>query len=186
MPIRLYDVYAKIINGEYVEAPTDYNGISNYNMDSERLIADGWKKVLFAIIPDESKQYESVYTETDTNIIEILKEIVPIVQLTKLEFVNKFTDEEFKGIMIASKNNADIELWMLKFNLATYISLEDPQTIAGVKTLEAVGLIGVGRANEILGLPPVMQATIEEPIIEESVLTEPVIEKKWYQRIFNI
>lgn len=150
MPIRLYDVYAKIINGEYVEAPTELNGIFNYNMDSERLIADGWKKVLFAIIPDESKQYESVYTETDTNIIEILQEIVPVVQLTKLEFVNKFTDEEFIAIMNASKTNPVVELWMMKFNLAEFIDVNYPLTIQGVQGLEALGLIGAGRANEIL------------------------------------
>jgi len=71
-------------------------------------------------------------------------------RITKLEFVNRFTSDEFKAIIAASKVNADIELWMMKFNLATYIDLNSGQVNEGLQGLEAAGLIGAGRANEII------------------------------------
>ena len=70
--------------------------------------------------------------------------------LTKLEFVNRFTDVEFKSIISLSKTNEDIEFWYLKFNLATYIDVIDPLTIFGVQNLELIGILNTGRANEIL------------------------------------
>lgn len=70
--------------------------------------------------------------------------------LTPLELINRFTDQEAKMIIRISKNNEDVELWWIKYNKATYINLEDPQTIAGIQALEQVGIIGTGRANEIL------------------------------------
>jgi len=77
----------------------------------------------------------------------------PLIQstiLTKLEFVNRFTDAEFKSIVSLSKTNEDIEFWYLKFNLATYIDVIDPLTIFGVQNLELIGILNTGRANEIL------------------------------------
>jgi len=70
--------------------------------------------------------------------------------LSKYEFISRFTQEERKSITALTKSNADIEDWMALFELTTYISLNDPQTIAGVKMLEAGEIIGVGRAAEIL------------------------------------
>ena len=70
--------------------------------------------------------------------------------LSKYEFISRFTQEERKSITALTKRNADIEDWMALFELTTYISLNDPQTIAGVQMLEASEIIGVGRAAEIL------------------------------------
>ena len=74
------------------------------------------------------------------------------IQLTKLEFVNRFTDVEFKNIISLSKTNEDIEFWYLKFNLATYIDITDPLTILGVQNLELMEILNSGRANEILNI----------------------------------
>ena len=46
--------------------------------------------------------------------------------------------------------SVDIELWWTKYNKAQDIDLDDPQTINGVRSLEDIGIIGVGRASEIL------------------------------------
>ena len=75
-----------------------------------------------------------------------------ITRLTKLEFVNRFTDVEFKNIISLSKTNEDIEFWYLKFNLATYIDITDPLTILGVQNLELMEILNSGRANEILNI----------------------------------
>lgn len=80
----------------------------------------------------------------------------PVRRLSKLQFVNRFTDAEFVGILAAAKVSPEIEAWYAKFQMATpemdgtSIDLDDPRTVAGINAFEAVGLIGVGRAAEIL------------------------------------
>jgi hypothetical protein len=70
--------------------------------------------------------------------------------LTKLEYMNRFTDAELAGIYTAAKSVIQIEVWLDKFKLAEEINLDDPATIAGVQALEAAGLLPAGRAAEIL------------------------------------
>jgi hypothetical protein len=70
--------------------------------------------------------------------------------LTKLAYMNRFTDTELAGIYTAAKSVVQIEVWLDKFKLAEEINLDDPSTIAGVQALEAAGLLIAGRAAEIL------------------------------------
>jgi hypothetical protein len=70
--------------------------------------------------------------------------------LTKLAYMNRFTDAELAGIYTAAKSVIQIEVWLDKFKLAEEINLDDPSTIAGVQALEAAGLLAQGRSTEIL------------------------------------
>jgi len=70
--------------------------------------------------------------------------------LTKFQFMSRFTVEERKAVTALAKTNQDLEDWLDLFKLTEEMNLNDPQTIAGVQMLEAGGIIGVGRANEIL------------------------------------
>jgi hypothetical protein len=70
--------------------------------------------------------------------------------LTKLEYMNRFTDVELAAIYTAAKSNVQVEVWLDKFKLAEEINLDDPSTIAGVQALEAAGLLAKGRSTEIL------------------------------------
>ena len=84
--------------------------------------------------------------------------IPPIVYksiLTPLEFLNRFTDAEVKTIISLSKTDPDVELWWLRYNKSQDINLDYPQTIEGIQSLEAIGLIGAGRAAEILTKFPI-------------------------------
>jgi hypothetical protein len=74
----------------------------------------------------------------------------PMKRLTKLEYMNRFEDNELAAIYTAAKSIIQIEIWLEKFKLATEIDLTDPRTIGGVQALEAAGLIGQGRSLEIL------------------------------------
>ena len=71
--------------------------------------------------------------------------------LTKLQYMDRFTDVELAGIYTAAKSVVQIEVWLEKFKIAQEINLDDPATITGVEALELGGLIGEGRAAEILG-----------------------------------
>lgn len=77
-------------------------------------------------------------------------QLLPKRVISKLEYMNKFTDEELAAIYTLAKSNIAIEIWLEKFKLAADINLDDPRTIVGVNALEYVGIIGAGRAQEIL------------------------------------
>lgn len=82
--------------------------------------------------------------------------------LTIVEFRNRFTQAEKIAIDLAAIDNpsAPIEQRMMSAGLRVYLAdlaavkdfveVTDPLTMAGVQTLEAMGIIGPGRAAEIL------------------------------------
>jgi len=70
--------------------------------------------------------------------------------ISKLEFMERFTDEELAAIYAAAKTDVRVEVWMDKLKLASEVDLTDARTRAGVEALEALGLIAQGRAAEIL------------------------------------
>ena len=85
-------------------------------------------------------------------------------KITKLAFRNRFTMTEKVTLEIASLDNpaatmpARQQAAALRANLAdtaaaTFIDLSRPDTRAGVQMLEAAGLLGVGRALQILDAP---------------------------------
>lgn len=71
-------------------------------------------------------------------------------QISKIDYMERFTDGELEGIFAAAKISPAVEVWLEKFKLAEFINLADPRTLAGLQALEACGLIGAGRAMEIL------------------------------------
>ena len=83
---------------------------------------------------------------------------VPVEKkITQLAFISRFTDAEAIALDLASigatVEAASIRRYMQKVNAATFIDLDREDTISGVNQLEAVGLIGAGRANVILTAP---------------------------------
>lgn len=84
--------------------------------------------------------------------------VVPVLRrLSKLEYMNRFTDTELGTIYSVAKTVVAIEIWLAKFNATaveadgTSIDLDDPRTVGGLQAMEAAGLIADGRAAEILG-----------------------------------
>ena len=78
-------------------------------------------------------------------------------KVTRLAFLNRFTDAEAIALDLASIGTtieaASIRRYMQKVHAATFIDLGREDTISGVNQLEAVGLIGPGRAEVILTAP---------------------------------
>lgn len=81
-------------------------------------------------------------------------------KVTRLAFLNRFTDAEAIALDLASIGTtieaASIRRYMQKVNAATFIDLTRDDTITGVRQLETVGLIGTGRADQIL-LDPITE-----------------------------
>ena len=70
--------------------------------------------------------------------------------ITRLQFLNRFTDSELAAIYTAAKASVQVEIMLDKFKSAEFIALDDPQTVAGIDALETAGMIAAGRAAEIL------------------------------------
>lgn len=77
--------------------------------------------------------------------------------ITRLAFLNRFTDAEAVAIDLASigatVQAATLRRANAKINAAEEIQLDLPETRAGVLALEAAGLIAAGRAAQILDSP---------------------------------
>lgn len=76
------------------------------------------------------------------------------MKITNLAFENRFTRDERKSIRRAALTDEDVQDFMSLAAKATHIDLSLQQTIDSLNALEQMGLIGEGRAVEILS-PPV-------------------------------
>lgn len=75
------------------------------------------------------------------------------MELTKQQFIDRFTHPEFTSILQAGKTDVDIEGWLFRFNNADNpIDTYDPRTVQGVESFVLKGLLTEQRAQEILGL----------------------------------
>jgi hypothetical protein len=88
----------------------------------------------------------------------VVEEVLPFPtpidsKVTRLAFRNRFTTNEKIALYTAAESNVQLKVYLDDVNAATYIDLTLPETIAGVQLLEAAGIIGSGRANEILTSP---------------------------------
>ena len=83
--------------------------------------------------------------------------IVEAKKITKLAFLNRFTDQEAIMVDLASQGltveAASMRRYLNKVNAATFIDLESADIYSGIQTLETVGLLDAGRAQEILNNP---------------------------------
>ena len=83
-------------------------------------------------------------------------------RLSPLAFLHRFSDEERTRFDLSSIDDpsapeeqrlraAQLRIYMNDYTLASYVALDDPRTVAGVKGLEALGVIAKRRAKEVLG-----------------------------------
>lgn len=72
-------------------------------------------------------------------------------RVSRLAFRNRFTDAEKLAIYTAAESSAQIRVWLDDLAAAEFIDLDYPATVAGVQALELAGLIGAGRAAEVVG-----------------------------------
>lgn len=99
-----------------------------------------WRGMEFATHAHTELVAEEVATQEPTS----------LGQISKLAYMERFSDAELAAIYGAAKVSLAVEVWMEKFKLAEFIDLADPRTLAGLQALESNGLIGTGRALEVL------------------------------------
>lgn len=75
----------------------------------------------------------------------------PLQALARIDLLRRFTAAEMTAIQQAATSNPAIGVILMLWQAVSVVYLTAPETIAGVQALEAAGLIGEGRAAEILG-----------------------------------
>ena len=70
--------------------------------------------------------------------------------LTKLEAMDRFTDEELEDIYTAAASSVAVQVWLEKFKAAQDTNLDDPRFIPGLDKLVTAGLLAPNRPAEIL------------------------------------
>jgi hypothetical protein len=73
--------------------------------------------------------------------------------ITKTAMLTRFTDDEFVGVLVEARTDAEVEAWYAKFNAATTIDLDDSRTKAGITMLYIKSLLSEERATAILTMP---------------------------------
>jgi hypothetical protein len=95
-------------------------------------------------------------THDHTLVVEETPETPPVTVyggrrlLSRLEFLRLFTVTERITMRTAAKQSPVMEDYLQLLDLALEISLDDPDTVAGVQMMEGAGLLATGRAAEVL------------------------------------
>jgi hypothetical protein len=111
-----------------------------------------------------SSQYQAVIDITDMlpqpqvgwtfNGSSLVSNGVNPTTITKLAMRERFTLAEMAAILAASVSNFTLQAILQNQQIATFIDLARPDTIAGINYLVSLGLITPARATQILTTPP--------------------------------
>ena len=80
--------------------------------------------------------------------------------ITKRNFIKLFTVDEYATIKNATTQSSVVDYFWQLFMVAEDVDLSDPDTMSGLNSLESIGLLAPGRANEITNPVPVFVPVI--------------------------
>jgi hypothetical protein len=92
------------------------------------------------------KMFKNNQWVNDNSVVEVN------IKLSKLAFLERFTDAELESIFAAEKVNKKLTIFLKKIEWASEIDLNDERVNIGLNALEKIGLLSIGRANEILAV----------------------------------
>ena len=112
-------------------------------------------KEVYRYTSDEAIEWKDMEFATHTHLpaVETVDVVQPVIterKISKLDYMELFTDNEMVAIFTAAKASPLVEIWLEKFRLSEFIDLADPRNADGLYALESAGILGQGRALEIL------------------------------------
>lgn len=72
------------------------------------------------------------------------------LEMKPLDFLDLFTEQEQIGVVTATLANPAIKLFYDRLLAATYVTIEDPRTLAGIQALVSAGLLTQARADAVI------------------------------------
>jgi hypothetical protein len=104
--------------------------------------------------------------------------------VTSAGFIQRFTTDEYSGIVAASQTDADVAALINTLIGSAYVYLDDARILPGLQQLVTLGLLEADRISEIVAYdrpeptpapaPPVVE---DEPTLETNDTTPPVVEE---------
>lgn len=71
-------------------------------------------------------------------------------QISALDMLDLFTEDEQRAVVAASLQNVEIKLWYDRMIAASYVTYGDPRTAQGLDALVSAGLLTQPRRDEII------------------------------------
>ena len=105
-------MYGKLVNGAVTAPPKFHNGIINYDLNMEKLIADGYKEVIYTEPTVELGEYQEhfcTYEETEIEILQVwtVMDIDRNIIIDRLKSV--LTETDYKIIKCSEYQLAGLE-----------------------------------------------------------------------------
>lgn len=89
---------------------------------------------------------EGIWNETTLE----FDEIPPPTLIDRSDFMSLFLDDELDKILDAENTDKHVRRLLKNLDLCGFVNLESTKVRQGVKYMEAMGYIGVGRAEKVL------------------------------------
>ena len=86
-----------------------------------------------------------------------------IRQLSKINFIELFTDTEMEALIEFAKTSTKAALFLRKLDSYDIINLNNVKLQAAITAMETVGVLSIGRANEIINSTSDVITEIQPP-----------------------
>jgi hypothetical protein len=128
---------------------------------------------------DEWVTVDQFWAEQVTALAKNLANSENVGIITSAAFIQRFTTDEYSGIIAASKTDADVAALINTLVNSAYVYLDDARILPGLQQLVTLGLLEANRIPEIVAYdrpeptPAPVPPIEDEPAVVDNDTTEP-------------
>ena len=128
---------------------------------------------------DEWVTVDQFWAEQVTALAKNLANNENVGIITSAAFIQRFTTDEYSGIIAASKTDADVAALINTLVNSAYVYLDDARILPGLQQLVTLGLLEANRIPEIVAYdrpeptPAPVPPVEDEPAVVDNDTTEP-------------
>ena len=128
---------------------------------------------------DEWVTVDQFWAEQVTALAKNLANSESVGIITSAAFIQRFTTDEYSGIIAASKTDADVAALINTLVNSAYVYLDDARILPGLQQLVTLGLLEADRIPEIVAYdrpeptPAPVPPVVDEPPVVDNDTTEP-------------
>jgi hypothetical protein len=128
---------------------------------------------------DEWVTVDQFWAEQVTALAKNLANSENVGIITSAAFIQRFTTDEYSGIIAASKTDADVAALINTLVNSAYVYLDDARILPGLQQLVTLGLLEANRIPEIVAYdrpeptPAPVPPVEDEPAVVDNDTTQP-------------
>jgi hypothetical protein len=112
--------------------------------------ADWMSSTVLPVPSYDPSTSSAIFANGVWSVVQALPALTPPPRFTSLEFLDLFTEAEQLAIVQAGMQSAAVKLWYDRALAASFVTLADPRTEAGLTTLVSAGLLKAARKTAIV------------------------------------